>query len=61
MIKWKIKSVPLDTGRKLNVHSAFRRLPERILNVFFIFNIHPIFRGDSENPNKEMQFKWVTE
>ena len=28
---------PVDTGRKLNVHKAFRRRPGRILNVLCTF------------------------
>ena len=39
-IKEKIKifpGIPVDTGRKLNVHKAFRRRPGRILNVLCTF------------------------
>ena len=30
---------PADTGRKLNVHKTFRRLPGRLLNVLCTFNL----------------------
>ena len=33
---------PVDTGRKLNVHKAFRRRPARLLNVSCKFNLHPV-------------------
>ena len=35
---------PLDTGRKLNVHKTFRRLPRR-LNVLGTFSLRPVSRG----------------
>ena len=31
--------IPVDTGRKLNVHKMFRRLPGRLLNVLCTFNL----------------------
>ena len=37
--------LPLDTGRKLNVHKTFRRSPGRFLNVFRTFNLCPLPRG----------------
>ena len=42
---------PLDTGRKLNVHTKFRRSPGRLLHVLSFFNIRPVSRGlDVGNP-----------
>ena len=35
----------LDTGRKLNLHKTFRRLPERLLNVLCTFNLRPVSMG----------------
>ena len=34
--------LPVDTGRKLNVHKTFRR---RILNVLCTFNLRPVSTG----------------
>ena len=34
--------IPLDTGRKLNVHKTFRRRPEHLLNVLNTFNLRPV-------------------
>ena len=31
---------PVDTGRKLNVHKTFRRRPERLMYVQFMFCIY---------------------
>ena len=31
--------IPVDTGRKLNVHKTFRRRPGRPLNVLCTFNV----------------------
>ena len=31
---WQL-DIPVDTGRKLNVHKTFRRLPERLMYVQF--------------------------
>ena len=36
------KNVPVDTGRKLNVHRTFRRRPGRLLNVLCTFNLRPV-------------------
>ena len=33
---------PVDTGRKLNVHKAFRRRPGRLLNVLCTFSVRPV-------------------
>ena len=32
-------TIPVDTGRKLNVHKTFRRHPGRLLNVLCTFNL----------------------
>ena len=37
--------IPLDTGRKLNVHKASRRCPRRLLNVLCTFNLRPVSTG----------------
>ena len=37
--------VPVDTGRKLNVHKTFRRRPGRLLNVLCTFNLRPVSTG----------------
>ena len=37
--------LPVDTGRKLNVHKTFRRHPRRILNVLCTFNLRPVSTG----------------
>ena len=36
---------PAHTGRKLNVHKAFRRRPGRLLNVLCTFNLRPVSTG----------------
>ena len=36
---------PVDTGRKLNVHKAFRRRPGRLLNVLCTFNLPCVSKG----------------
>ena len=38
-------AVPVDTGRKLNVHKTFRRRPRRLLNVLCMFNLRPVSTG----------------
>ena len=43
-----ISSLPVDTGRKLNVHKTFRRRPERLLNVLCTFNLRLVFTGFKE-------------
>ena len=35
----------VDTGRKLNVHKTLRRLPGRLLNVLYTFNLRPVSTG----------------
>ena len=37
--------LPVDTGRKLNVHKTFRRRPGRLLNVLCTFNLRPVSTG----------------
>ena len=36
--------ISLDTGRKFNVYKTFRRLPGRLLNVLYMFNLQPVFK-----------------
>ena len=38
-------TVPVDTGRKLNLHKTFRRRPGRPLNVLCTFNLRPVSIG----------------
>ena len=37
--------IPMDIGRKLNLHKTFRRLPGRLLKVFCTFNLRPVSTG----------------
>ena len=37
--------LPVDTGRKLNVHKTFRRRPGRFLNVLCTFNLRLVSTG----------------
>ena len=37
--------MPVDRGRRLNVHNTFRRRPERLFNVLCTFNLRPVSRG----------------
>ena len=37
--------VPVDTGRKWNVHQTFRRRPGRLLNVLCTFSLRPVSTG----------------
>ena len=37
-----LSKVPVDTGRKLNVHKTFRRRPKCLLNVLCAFNLRPV-------------------
>ena len=39
---WLCAGLPVDTGRKLNVHKTFKRRPRRLLNVFCTFNLRPV-------------------
>ena len=38
-------TIPVDTGRKLNVHATIRRRPGRLLNVLCTFNLRPVSKG----------------
>ena len=46
-----LKTSPVDTGRKLNVHKTFTRRPGRLLNVLCTFNLRPVSTGSSPVPN----------
>ena len=37
--------IPVDTGRKLNVHKTFRRRPGRLLNILCTFNLRQVSTG----------------
>ena len=37
-----LQYMPVDTGRKLNVHKTFRRHPGRLLNALCTFNLRPV-------------------
>ena len=37
--------MPVDTGRKLNVHKTFRRGPGRLLNVLYTLSLRPVSTG----------------
>ena len=37
--------IPVDRGRKLNVHKIFRRRPGPLLNVLCAFNLHHVSTG----------------
>ena len=38
-------TLPVDTGRKLNVYKTFRRRPGRLLNVLCTFNLRHVSTG----------------
>ena len=40
-----VMEIPVDTGRKLNVHKTFTRRPGRLLNVLCTFNLRPVSTG----------------
>ena len=44
-VKW---DIPLDIGRKLNVHKTFRRGSRRLLNVLCTFNLRPLSRESEQ-------------
>ena len=44
-LKLSLKLIPVDTGRKLNVHKTFRRHSGRILNALCTFNLRPVSTG----------------
>ena len=35
-------SIPVDIGRKLNVHKTLRRRPGRLMSVLCTFNLRPV-------------------
>ena len=37
--------IPVDTGRKLNVHKTLRRLLGRLLSFLCTFNLRPVSTG----------------
>ena len=37
--------IPVDTGRKMNVHKTYRTRPGRLLNVLCTFNVRPVSTG----------------
>ena len=41
----KYSKIPVETGRKLNVHATFRRCLGRLLNVLCTFNLCPVSTG----------------
>ena len=45
MLEPLFNKVPVDTGRKLNVHTTFRGRPGRLLNVSCAFNLRPVSTG----------------
>ena len=46
--------LPVDIGRKLNVHKTFRRRPGRLLNVLCTFNLRPASTGLLSKNNLEL-------
>ena len=42
------QDIPVEKGRKLNVHKTFRRRPGRLLNVLCTFNLRPVSTGIGE-------------
>ena len=42
---WRCFNIPVDTGRKLNVHKTFSTRPGRLLNVLCTFNLRPLSTG----------------
>ena len=62
-------SIPIDTGRKLNVHKTFSGRSGRVLNNLYTFNLRPVSTGmlthwqknledsdDQENPQNAKIF-----
>ena len=49
-------SNPLDTWRKLNVNTKFRRHPGRLLNALCTLNLRPVSRGNKV-PEKQKTYK----
>ena len=46
--------IPVDTGRKLNVHKTFRRRPGRLLNVLYTFNLRPVTSGELSYSDQDL-------
>ena len=40
-----LRRIPVDRGRKLNVHKTFRRHPGRLLDALSTFNLRPVSIG----------------
>ena len=40
--KFDFYTIPVNTGRKINVHKMFRRRPGRLLNVLCTFSLRPV-------------------
>ena len=40
-----LMTIPVDAGRKLNIHKTFRRRPGRLLNVLCTFKLRPVSTG----------------
>ena len=38
-------AIPVDIGRKLNVHKTFMKTPGRLLDVLCPFNLRPVSTG----------------
>ena len=53
MLEPLFNKAPVDTGRKLNVHTTFRRRPRRLLNVLCTFNLRPVSTGTSAQGSSE--------
>ena len=46
--------IPVDTGRKLNVHKTFIRRPGRLLDVLCTFNLRPVTRGELSYSDQDL-------
>ena len=51
------KHVPVDTGRKLNIHKTFRRRSGRLLNVLCTFNLRLVSTGITEKTIERLLLK----
>ena len=56
MWKHAFRYIPVDIGRKLNVHKTLRRRPERLLNVLCTFNLRIVSTGILSFSKKEKEF-----
>ena len=50
--QWVFIEIPVDTGRKLNVHKTFRRCSGHFLNVLCTFNLRPVSTGIAKTLNQ---------